>query len=146
MPKQKLRFRSWAQTMQNLGTGATFFNLHSKSRVPRAWETHDRLRLTETVSLLRKLWGVLWICQFGAPKPFSGCIKPRAPLDQLPPAVFKFQKIGNLAPKGPQGQFFWFFGSRDPKIWVRNGPGINLGRFRGHMEPWGPISGNFGFL
>ena len=53
------------------------FNLPSKSEVPKAWATHHRLRLTETVSLLQNLLGDLRICQNGGPKPFWKCIPAR---------------------------------------------------------------------
>ena len=52
--------------------GPLAFNLPRKNGVPRPRATHHRHRLTETVSLLQKSWGVLWICQSGAPKPSSG--------------------------------------------------------------------------
>ena len=101
-PSRKWQIGIWASPGPHLGTGPLAFNLPRKNGVPRPWATHHRLRLTETVLLLQKLWGVLWICQSGAPKPFPGCIKPRAPLEQLPPAVFRFQKIG----PGPKTSIF----------------------------------------
>ena len=100
-PSRKWQIGIWASPGPHLGTGLLAFNLPRKNGVPRPWATHHRLRLTETVSLLRKSWGVLWICQSGASKLFSGCIKPRAPLEQLPPAVFEFSKIGYLGLGGP---------------------------------------------
>ena len=71
-PSRKLQIGIWALPGPHLGTGPLAFNLPRKSGVPRAQPNHHRLRLTETVSLLQKLWGYIWICQSGAPKTFSG--------------------------------------------------------------------------
>ena len=90
--KSKMANRNLGPARAPLGDRAPCVQSSRKSGVPRAQATHHRLRLTETVSLLQKLWGDLWICQSGAPKPFSEYIQPRASLDRLLPAVFT--KIG----------------------------------------------------
>ena len=93
-PSRKWQIGIWASPGPHLGTGPLPFNLPRKKGVPRPRATHHRLRLTETVSLLQISWGVLWICQSGAPKRFPSGKNPGLRSSSCLRRFLDFQKLG----------------------------------------------------